>query len=185
MTVQTPTDVCVRDARGGDRAAVRAVTLAAFEGYAAPLGERWPGYRENILAAVTNPAPALQVVAEVEGAVVGTGLLYPAGTVFTAPDGESYTAPFPELRLLAVLPAVRGRGVGTALMRERVERARAWGAEAVMFHTVALMRAEPLYVRVGPFARAPEHDFHFQLAPDVRLEAYLLRFETSKAPFTT
>lgn len=172
MTVQTPPDVCVRDALEGDRAAVRAVTLAAFEGYAAPLGERWPGYRDNLLAAVSNPAPALQVVAEMAGEVVGTGLLYPAGTVFTAPNGGSHAAPFPELRLLAVLPAMRGRGVGTALMRARVARARAWGAEAVMFHTTALMRAEPLYRRVGPFVRAPEHDF--QLAPDVRLEAYLL-----------
>lgn len=172
MTEPTVTDVRVREVHPTDRDAIREVTLAAYAQYARPLGRHWAGYRENILSVLEHPAPALQLVAEVEDAVVGSGLLYPAGTVFTAPDGRSHTAPFPQLRLLAVLPAMRGRGIGAALMRERIARAKAWGAEAVMFHTTTLMRAEPLYKRVGNFVRAPEHDV--QPAPDVRLEAYRL-----------
>lgn len=175
MTLQTTTAIRVRDAEEADRAAIREVTLAAFAQYAAPLGERWPDYRSSILRTLEHPAPALQVVAEVGGSVVGSGLLYPAGTVFTAPNGRGVSAPFPELRLLAVLPALRGRGVGTALMRERVARARAWRAEAVMFHTTAPMQAEPLYRRVGNFVRAPELDF--QITPDVQLTTYFLRLE--------
>jgi len=65
----------------------------------------------------------------------------------------------PEIRLLAVAPAARGRGVGTALMEECLRRARAAGACAIGLHTVDVMEvAVRMYERMG-FVPAPETDF--------------------------
>ncbi len=68
----------IRDARSEDRDAARKVTLSAFQQYAAVMPPpRWEGYLENILATLTDMAPAQQVVAEKEGIIVGSVLLYP------------------------------------------------------------------------------------------------------------
>jgi hypothetical protein len=45
-----PDGVAIRDARAADRAAIEAVTLAAYEQYAATLGAPlWGMYRQNIV----------------------------------------------------------------------------------------------------------------------------------------
>jgi predicted N-acetyltransferase YhbS len=164
--------IFIRDARPSDRAAIRDLTLAAYQEYAEPLGIYWEGYRDRILQTLENVKPAKQLVVDDNGEIVATILLYPAGTTFTAPSGEQLTAEFPEMRLLAVSPENRERGLGSLLMRECIERAKASGAKTVMFHTTAHMRALPLYQRVGKFVRASQFDF--RLAPEVMLECYRL-----------
>jgi predicted N-acetyltransferase YhbS len=171
-TYESETDICIRDARPSDRAAIRELTLTAYQEYAEPLGEFWEGYKAEMLRRLEHVKPAEQLVIDDNGAIVATMLLYPAGVTFSAPDGEQHIAEFPEMRLLAVSPEKRGQGLGTLLMRECVERVKASGAKTVMFHTTALMRALPLYQRVGKFVRAPEFDF--RLAPEVMLECYRL-----------
>ncbi len=119
----------IRDARREDRDAARKVTLSAFQQYAASMPPpRWEGYRENILATLTDVAPAQQIVAEKEGIIVGSVLLYPPGTAFSTPDEGPLTCP--EIRLLAVAPEARGQGIGTALMQECIRRARSLGPPA-------------------------------------------------------
>jgi predicted N-acetyltransferase YhbS len=169
---QRTRDIFIRDARPSDHSAIRDLTLAAYQEYAEPLGAYWEKYRDGMLQALEHVKPAEQIVVDDNGAIVATILLYPAGTTFTAPDGEQHTAEFPEMRLLAVKSEKRERGLGTLLMRECVERAKASGAKTVMFHTTALMRALPLYQRVGKFVRASQFDF--RLAPEVMLECYRL-----------
>jgi len=103
----------IRAARDADRDALRDVTLSAYEEYAASMPPpHWEAYRQNILATLADVQPALQIVAERDGAVVGTVLLYPAGTAVVTPDRASITLPWPEVRLLAVAPPARGQGVG-------------------------------------------------------------------------
>jgi hypothetical protein len=68
----------------------------------------WEDYRQAFLASLAGVKPAQQIVAEREGAVVGTVLLYPAGTVFSTPGGHPVTRAWPEVRLLA---SARQRGV--------------------------------------------------------------------------
>jgi predicted N-acetyltransferase YhbS len=169
---ESETGICIRDAGPSDRAAIRDLTLTAYQEYAEPLGEFWEGYKAEMLRRLENVKPAEQLVVDDNGEIVATMLLYPAGVTFTAPDGEQHTAEFPEMRLLAVSPEKRGRGLGTLLMRECVERVKASGAKSVMFHTTALTRVLPLYQRVGKFVRAPQFDFRF--APEVMLECYRL-----------
>jgi GNAT superfamily N-acetyltransferase len=165
-------DLQIRDARPNDQEAVRTVTLAAYREYAPQLRAHWEGYQQHILATLANVKPAKHIVAEHEGTILGTVLLYPAGTVVSAVNGAPVRRTWPEVRLLAVAPAERGRGIGAALMQECVRRAREAGAEVLTLHTTDMMQAAMrLYVRMG-FARAPELDFH--PAPGLTIKGYRL-----------
>jgi len=169
-----PDDITIRDARPGDRAAVEAVTLAAYEQYAAGLPPPlWAAYRQNIGATLAAAAPTTLIVAEAAGAVVGSVLLQPAGSVMAERGGGKETRlAEPEVRLLAVGPAGRGRGVGRWLMDECIRRSRAAGAPTLTLHTTDMMRvAMGLYERMG-FARAQELDF--APAPGVVVKGYRL-----------
>ena len=65
------------------------------------------------------------------------------------------------IRMLAVDPAVQGRGVGTALAEACLARARADGRRAVFLHSLPVMAgAQRIYERLG-FRREPERDWVF------------------------
>ncbi len=160
----------IRDARDGDHDAIRDVTMSAYQEYAALMSAHWEGYRQSILATLDEVRPAEQIVAELDGAIAGTVLLYPAGAVLVAPNGVPVTLAWPEVRLLAVAPAARGKGIGAALVRECMRRARQSGATVMTLHTTDVMRvAMAMYERMG-FIRAPELDFH--PAPNVTVKGY-------------
>jgi GNAT superfamily N-acetyltransferase len=164
----------IRDARAADRAAIEAVTLAAYEQYATVLAAPlWEAYRQNIVTTLTSVTPATQIVAEKEGALVGSVLLYPAGGDMRVPGGgKATTLAWPEVRLLAVTPAARGSGAGRRLMEECIRRGRAAGATALTLHTTDMMRvAMQLYERMG-FERAPDLDF--SPAPGITVKGYKL-----------
>ena len=165
----------IRDARGSDRDAIEAVTLSAYQQYAAMMPALWEGYRQNIVATLAAAQPEAQIVAEEDGRIAGSVLLYPTGTVIARPGGGSLTLASPEVRLLAVAPSARGRGLGAALMDECVRRARDSGAQALTLHTTDIMQpAMRLYERMG-FQRAPELDF--QPASGVIIKGYRLALE--------
>jgi GNAT superfamily N-acetyltransferase len=167
--------VTIRDARPADQEAIREVTLAAYVEYAALMPHLWDGYRANILATLARPAPAAQLVAERDGAIVGTVLLYPNAATRPGADVAGARRPEPEVRLLAVAPAARGRGVGAALMGECLRRARAWGAPALTLHTTGMMQAAiRVYERLG-FVRAPALDV--EVAPGLTVSGYRLDFD--------
>jgi predicted N-acetyltransferase YhbS len=164
----------IRAARPSDRPAILDVTLAAYQEYAARMPGFWEGYRRNIIASLDDVGPAEQLVAEDEGAIVGTVLLYPPRRMQVSRT-EALEMPWPEVRLLAVAPAGRGRGIGAALMRECVRRARKSGARVLSLHTTDMMQtARRMYERMG-FARAPKLDF--QPAPGVTVMGFCLDLE--------
>lgn len=75
-------------------------------------------------------------------------------------------------RMLGVAPAVRGRGVGRALVGACIARARTAGRSAVAISTEAEWAdARRLYERLG-FRRDPARDL--EPVPGVRLVAYVL-----------
>jgi GNAT superfamily N-acetyltransferase len=148
----------IRDARDDERAAVRELTLAAYAEYATIMTESsWVALREVLHAALDEDAAAQLIVAERDGALVGSVMLYP-------PAANAYGellagAGAPELRLLAVLPAARGIGVGEALVEECVRRAERMGATELGLHTSDSMQvAMRMYERMG-FVRVPDDDF--------------------------
>ena len=150
----------MRDARPGERALVRDLTLGAYAEYAGVMAPRaWTALDGAVRAALDAAWAAECVVAERAGALVGSVFLFPpASDAFT---GLAEPPRWPELRLLAVAPEARGLGAGEALVRECARRARASGAVALGLHTSATMAvARRMYARLG-FVRAPEHDLRF------------------------
>ncbi|NKE71654.1 GNAT family N-acetyltransferase [Candidatus Manganitrophus noduliformans] len=171
----------IRDAKESDREAIREVTLAAFQEYAAQMPVHWEGYRQGISATLANVEPAEQIVAEREGMIVGAILLYPAGSVYSPPNNPPMTRAWPEMRLLAVAPAARGSGIGAALVRECIRRARRSGSQALTLHTSDVMRvAMRMYERMG-FVRDPELDFRLSEAVTVKGYRFNLDVPTSEA----
>jgi GNAT superfamily N-acetyltransferase len=154
-------DLHIRNADVCDQEAIRDVTLSAYEEYAAKMPpDAWEEYRANIVSTLADVKPAEQIVAEQSGRVVGSVLLYPAGTFVHVPDDAPIVLEFPEVRLLAVAPKARGQGIGTALMQECIRRARVAGVPILTLHTTDMMEVGMrMYERLG-FQRAPEIDFY-------------------------
>ena len=141
----------IRDARPDEYTAIADVTLAAYMQYAAVMpAAAWEGYAENIVDTATREESIERIVAEVDGRIVGSVLYFGAAS---SPFGA------PMVRLLAVLPAARGQGIGKALMRECLGRARLARAASLVLHTTLMMDvARRMYEHMG-FVRAPELDF--------------------------
>ncbi len=157
--VQKKIDISIRDARADEREAMRTVTVAAYEEYAKIMPMFWDGYKKNIMEAIEEEGPAQHIVAEYVGKIVGSVLLYPPAQSAYGDSVEKGEG-VPEMRLLAVDPAMRGHGIGNALTRKCVERARRMGAPALGLHTTDMMQtAMQMYERMG-FVRVPELDFH-------------------------
>ena len=148
----------LRDAREADRAAIRDLTFASYGEYAERMApSAWAALEGALAAALASEEHADRIVAEREGKLVGSVMLYARSA--DAYEGAAAEAHWPEVRLLAVAPEARGEGVGAALLRECIRRARAAGAREVGLHTSRSMEAAiRMYERFG-FARRPEHDF--------------------------
>jgi ribosomal protein S18 acetylase RimI-like enzyme len=90
-----------------------------------------------------------------EGKIVGTITLVPPGSPFAevAKDDEY------ELRMLAVSPLERGRGIGRKLTQAALDMAVERGAHRVVLSTMETMRAaHGLYEKMG-FQRRPDLDW--------------------------
>ncbi len=148
--------------------AVGRLTLAAYDhdGY---LGEAEDGYRSELLAAEDRAREAQLVVAvDDDGTLLGTVTFARAGTPWAEVSGPGEA----EFRMLAVAAHARGRGVGDALTRWCLDRARADGCRGVVLSTLPAMHgAHRLYERLG-FARTPDRDWY--PAPETLLLTYRL-----------
>ncbi|PKQ25398.1 MAG: GNAT family N-acetyltransferase [Actinobacteria bacterium HGW-Actinobacteria-4] len=97
-----------------------------------------------------------------DGPVVGTLTVVPPGSPFVelATDGEF------ELRMLAVSPIERGRGIGGKLTRAGMEMAAQRGAKRIVLSTMDTMHAaHRLYERLG-FERREDLDWVVLDNPD-------------------
>jgi ribosomal protein S18 acetylase RimI-like enzyme len=79
------------------------------------------------------------------------------------------------IRMLGVAPDARGQGVGEALVRECIDRARQSGRRRIRLDTRTTMTgAQRLYERLG-FRRDPAHDW--SPAAGVLLLGYVLELD--------
>ena len=150
-------DFEIRDARADERGAIRELTLRAYAEYATIMDPTtWAGLEQAIHAALASDTPAERIVADDHGILIGSVMLYPPAT--KAYGNMLTELSWPELRLVAVAPEARGRGVARALVDECLRRARRAGATAIGLHTSRSMRAATeMYTRMG-FVRVPEFD---------------------------
>lgn len=161
----------VRPARPDELAAVGALTLEAYvaDGFLT----HDDAYAAELLAAEGRVDGAeLLVAVDADGRLLGTVTYCRHGSPWAevSRPGEA------EFRMLAVAPAGRGRGIGTALSQWCVERAREQGCSGVALSSMPQMRsAHRIYERLG-FVRAPERDW--SPVPHVALLVYLLDLGT-------
>jgi len=112
-------------------------------------------YEEVLRQVDVRSRNAEVVVAVLEGSVAGT-LTYVPGL---GPYAEGDDPDAAWIRMLAVGPDFRGRGIGAALVEWCVRRARDSGRRRLILHTTDPMTdAQRLYVRMG-FRRAVDLDW--------------------------
>jgi ribosomal protein S18 acetylase RimI-like enzyme len=148
-------DIVVRPAREDEWAAAGAITVAAYQADR-HIDSHTGGYADKLVDARTRAREAeLLVAVDAENTVLGTVTVVRPGTPYAevSRDGEV------EFRMLAVSPSARGRGVGEALVRAVVVRARELGARRlVMSSSEHMTTAHRLYQRLG-FQRLSERDW--------------------------
>jgi ribosomal protein S18 acetylase RimI-like enzyme len=147
----------LRAARSEDFARLGDLTAAAYlDDGLLDFGAEDP-YLE-LLRDVASRAEHAEVLVAVDpgGTVLG-------GVTFVGSQGRYADIAGPdeaEFRMLAVAPEGRGRGVGTALVRECIDRSLALGRRRVVLSTQPMMHAaHRMYERFG-FVRVPERDWN-------------------------
>ncbi|MBO9128595.1 GNAT family N-acetyltransferase [Bacillus sp. 165] len=148
----------IRDAVKSELEFIREQRIQAYSEYTrAVSAEHWAALKKAISSDADIQPGVELIVAEVDGRIVGSVTLFPAKT--DAYEGSIDELDYPEIRMLAVAPEARGKGVATALVYECIRRAKAKGFVAIGLHTGEFMEsAIKLYERIG-FERLPEYDF--------------------------
>jgi GNAT superfamily N-acetyltransferase len=169
--------VRLRHAHPDEHTAIGELTVTAYaaDGYLTPDDD----YADELRGAARRAADAELVVAvdEQRGGPSTTSTLL--GTVTFCLNGSAYAevsqAGEAEFRMLAVTPAARGQGVGQALVRWCLDRAREQGCGGLALCSLDRMHtAHRLYENLG-FVRLPERDWRPN--PDISLLAYYLPLE--------
>ncbi len=146
----------IRTAVDADAGAVGALSVLAYreDGYFDGVGG------EELEADLADGARRIRdatvLVAEADGELVGTVTLAAPGTPFaeTAGPGEL------EVRMLAVAPAARRRGIAGALMGAAHDHAQRQGMQRIVLCSEAsFTHVHGFYERLG-YARQPERDWN-------------------------
>ena len=148
----------IRDALQEELNEIRTKRIAAYSEHTqAVSNEHWQALKQAISSEADTQDGVELIVAEVDGKIVGSVALFPPKA--DAYEGKVEELDYSEIRLLAVSPEARGKGVARALMTECIHRTKAKGHDAIGLHTADFMRsAIMLYGQMG-FERLPQYDF--------------------------
>ncbi|SER99968.1 GNAT family N-acetyltransferase [Psychrobacillus sp. OK032] len=118
----------------------------------------WLAYASDLKASVNNPLVDRFLVAKDGEKVLGTLQLFTnSETAYNRPELEISS---PIIRMLAVNPEARGKGIAQALMKESINYAQENGADHVYLHTSDKMaEAIRLYEWLG-FKRDTSKEFY-------------------------
>ncbi|WP_156288423.1 GNAT family N-acetyltransferase [Oceanobacillus salinisoli] len=149
----------IRDAAKSELEHLKKLRLSAYKEHEKKLPkDHWNVLKQQILSDEDSKFNVDQIVAELDGEIVGTVVMFP-------PKTELYTGlldeelDYPEIRKLAVSPNSRGKGVAKALISECIQRTKHRGFRKIGLHTADFMEnAVKLYEDLG-FERLPEYDF--------------------------
>lgn len=158
-------EVVVRAARPDELSMIGAITVTAYDTDGLLLAN--PEYVYELSDAARRAEHAeLLVAVHPEGELLGSVTVVRSGTEYAEISREDEL----EFRMLSTTPAARGRGVGEALTRAVLDRARELGLRRVVLCSLESMTtAHRLYDRLG-FTRLPERDW--QPVPGFWLRAY-------------
>jgi GNAT superfamily N-acetyltransferase len=158
--------VLIRSARPDEHDAIGELAVRVYlaEGYTRTGSHYLPVLRDS---AARAEKAELMVAVDEHDSILGTVTYAPYGSPYAehtdSPEGAAF-------RMLVVEPDARGQGVGEALVRWCVERARASGVRTLRLSTQhGMATAGRLYLRLG-FVRTPDRDWSPE--PDVDLITY-------------
>ncbi len=149
------TDVVVERYDDADLDAARAVVLAGLEEHWGSLDPELNRDVDDLGAAY---AAGTVVVARDDGAVVGVGVIVPAG------PGEA------EVKRMSVVRSHRRRGIGNAVLAALVEVAREWGCRAVVLETTTTWTDAVALYRGYGFTHTHDEDGAFGRDSHFRLD---------------
>ena len=150
--------IIVRELVSEDVEAVRQLLIESYqqyEHYFTP--QAWEEYSHRIVSSIDNPNVDIILVAKHEQQVVGTLQLFRSGVqAYEIPELQILA---PIIRLVAVHPDARGRGVGKTLLDTAIQHVKAVGESSIYLHTTDFMvHAVHLYKKLG-FKREQSKDF--------------------------
>ncbi len=160
----------IRPVRPDEHRALGALTVAAYAAIDPAVVDE-DEYAGELRDVAGRAADAEVLVAIDDGGTVLGGVTYVPGpdspwAEFSEPDGAG-------IRMLAVAPEAQGRGIGEALSRACVDRARATGRDQIVLHSTDRMTtAHRIYERLG-FARDVSLDW--EPLPGFWLRGFRLR----------
>jgi ribosomal protein S18 acetylase RimI-like enzyme len=145
------------------------LTQRAYAEYARPGDPVWEDYFRMLADVARRAEFATVLVAVADGHVVGTATVELDQTI----DGTGGPQPGQaNLRVLAVDPRARGRGIGRRLVQACFDVARRAGKEVATLHTTEQMAAAQHIYRSLGFRRDPSGDI--ELHPGLVLQAFWL-----------
>ena len=144
----------LRDFDSADADTIDNLALAAFGQFKAQYAD-WQAMAEGL-----SRMSALVQVGEIIVADTGTEVVGAVAYVGpNKPKPAYFCSAWPVIRMLAVKPSARGRGLGRLLTEECLRRARRDHATTIALHTSPIMTvALPMYLRMGftKFSDAPD-----------------------------
>ncbi|PLT30054.1 GNAT family N-acetyltransferase [Peribacillus deserti] len=167
--------VIIRDASDSELPYIREQRVASYQEHAVNIpGGHWTALKQAISSEADVQAGAQRIVAESEGKIIGSVVLFPAKS--DAYEGYVEELDYPEIRMLAVAPEARGKGAGALLVSECIKRAKEQGYSSIGLHTGEFMEgAMRLYERLS-FERLPQYDFE-PAGDGIIVKAYRLTFK--------
>jgi ribosomal protein S18 acetylase RimI-like enzyme len=137
----------IRDAYPHDFDEIASVSVVSYQEYAEALTpENWEIMKQTLSSISRFAEPATFIVGEHNNRVIGSVAYYSPGYS----DIRIFPSDWASIRLLAVLPEYRGRGIGKALTQTCIERAKRDGAEVIGLYTSELMvTAREMYAQLG------------------------------------
>ena len=148
----------IREAKKNEFYLLKEQRLFSYQPYEEVLSpEHWEMLKSN-LASTNDHQPGVEVfVAEIDGHIAGSVVLFPAES--KAYEWDTETIEYPEIRLLAVSADFRSRGVGKALVEHCIDISKIRRQKFVGLHTGSFMEnAISLYEKMG-FQRVAPLDF--------------------------
>lgn len=148
----------IRKALNNEIEKIREQRIKAYEEHAKNIPEEhWDALKRSISSDGDEQQGVELLVAEVDEAVVGSVALFPSNS--DAYKGFVDLLDYPEIRMLAVNPRYRRKGIAEALIHECIGLSKANGNQYIGLHNADFMKtAMRLYERMG-FQRIPQFDF--------------------------
>lgn len=148
----------IRDAQQKELDFIRKQRVASYLEHSRVIPtDHWQALKQAISSEADRLHGSELIVCEVDEKIVGSVVLFPAKT--DAYEGQLEELDYPEIRMLAVDPKVRGKGVASALITECISRTKAKNHQFIGLHTGEFMKqAIKLYTKHG-FERLPQYDF--------------------------